>query len=206
MGMLNISFVEFGQHITDFYEYMGRDKKPQPERMTLWFNQIKKYKSTEVIEAFAWMKDNLDSLPHNVSKQIKNAIFHVNKSKPEEQQPEFKNGMFGECEDCNGTGIFKYIYFDNFGNRYEPIIFCSRCNNYKFFTNDPAVPKMSASELSAAGYTYKPYNKCLLTPMDIKPIGKPSDIKNMAAKFGEGKRLNEGEKYEDRKIDPELVD
>ena len=203
MGILNVNLVEFGDCVTDFYEYMNRDKKPSNDRISLWFNRIRNYRTTEVFEAFSWMKDNLDSLPYNIPKQLKNAIYQVNKAKPEEQEQLFRNGMFGVCDDCNGTGIFKYVYFDKAGNRYEPIIFCSKCNNHKFFTKDPNSLKMSASELTGAGYKFKPYNRCLIKSTDIKPMGTSFDVKDIAIDFGENKRLNKGKKYKNRNIDPD---
>jgi|FLOH01.1.fsa_nt_gi hypothetical protein len=195
--MYVITLVDFGPMIVDFYDYMGRDKKPGNDRIALWFNKIKKYQASDVRDAFEWMKSELDSLPHNIPKAINRGIFETNRSKPQ-QTIGFKK--YGDCEDCNSTGIFKLRMCTPLGSWYEPIIFCSRCDNYKNWTNAPG-DRMNKSEIEAMNVRFKPYNKVLTISGDAGEKGGINDIKKMAVRFGENKRLNTGEKYKDRNID-----
>lgn len=199
--MLNVSYEEFGNLVIEFFEYMGQEKKPSKSRLELWFREIRKIKSTEVSEAFDYLKKNLDGLPRNIPKQIKLAIFEINRSKPQ-PKPEIKS--YGECDDCNGTGIFKARICSPQGIWTEPIYFCSQCENYRNWTNEPG-DRMSKAELEAMGIKYKPYNKVLKYSNLSGPAGTPVDFKNIAVKIGENKRLNEGEKHKNRNIDPDKV-
>lgn len=141
--------------VCDFYEYMGRDKKPTKERIGLWFQKLKEVKPTDLVEAMSYMKDNLDAMPHNLPKAIKSAILNLEKATPQPEKPQF--GAYGKCDDCNGSGCFNVLMFSKSGLRYEPIQFCSRCENWRIWTNDPG-NKISAAELIASGFSFKPYN------------------------------------------------
>jgi len=198
---MRITLVDFAALVSDFYNYMGRDKKPGNDRISIWYNIIRNTKATDITEAFVLMKDSLDSLPHNIPKAIKASIFQNNRSKPEIQNQKFEAHRYGHCDDCNGTGMFKLRINVN-RIMLEPIQFCSRCDNYRSWTNSPG-QRVSKYELEALNIRFKPYNKTLSYSEYCGPVGSVEDIKNMAIIFGERKRLNEGEKYQNRHIEPE---
>lgn len=179
--MVSLSIHTLSTLVDEFYDYMGRDKKPSKDRIKLWYKKLDMVSETDLYEAFDYMKDTLDSLPFNLPKAIKSAIFEVGRSKP---QPESQSpGAYGKCDDCNSTGIFKLRLYNRDGSWHEPITFCGKCDNYKIWVNDPGI-RRSAAELSALGILFKPYNRVLLAPGDCGPIG---DINKLAA--GIGKRI-----------------
>ena len=196
---MKIGLEGFNALVNNLFDFMSRDKKAKPSRVELWYSKVSNFTAIEIREAFEYMKDNLDSLPHNLPKALKNAIFMMNKSKPSINAEKFKQHMYGQCDDCNGMGIFKILYYDQFNNRSEPIRYCSQCDNYKYWTNDPG-DRMSKTELEAAGYTFKPYNKVLVKSAPSGNTGTEKELKNIAVDFGESKRLNEGKKYKNRYI------
>lgn len=185
--MSRISFDSFERLTNNFYEYFGREKRPGRRRLEMLLDSLSGYSGDELQEAFSYMKDTLDSVPYNIPKAIKAAIFILNKSKPEVNTT-FKAGMYGLCDDCNGMGIFKLLVYDGFKNRSEPIQYCSRCDNWKFWTNEPG-DRISKAELEGAGYKFKPYNKCLIKPKDIKPMGTSLDVEEMATLLGKNKNM-----------------
>ncbi len=187
---MKISFEEFRTSVDDFYDYLGRDKKPSNVRLGSWAKKLSSHSGEDIRESFSWMKDNLDNIPYNLPKAIKNAIFMISRSKPTSQSQTFKPHMYGHCDDCEGTGIFKLLYFDKYNNRSEVIQYCSQCDNWRYWTNSPG-QRISKNELIEAGYRFKSYNNCLLKAGDIKPMGTAHDIKNMAADLGKKKRLKD---------------
>ena len=183
---MKTSFIDFQPLVYDFFEYMGRDKKPSNDRMSLWYSKVKNFEHKDIIEAFDTMKESIDSLPNNIPKAIKTAVFQNSRSKPDEKN-EFKQHRFGKCDDCGGTGIFKFrIKIDKI--MYEPVQFCSRCDNYKQWTNSPG-ERVSKYELDKIGVLYKPYNKCLKYSDYSGSTGNIKDIESMAKDFGERKRM-----------------
>ena len=188
---------DFAPMIADLYDFMGKDKKPGNDRIALWFNKIRNYQLTDIIGAFDWMKTELDNLPFNIPKAISRGIFEFGRGK---QQLRSYDKNYGECEDCNSTGIFKLRMCTPRGSWHEPIIFCSRCNNYLKWTNAPGM-RMNKFEIEAMNVKFNPYNKVLIASSDACEKGGIKDIKSMAFNFGENKRLNTGEKYKDRDID-----
>lgn len=174
---MRISFQCFGDQINNFYRYMGRDKKPNPETKDLWFKKIKGYQETEIIDAFDMMKDSLDSIPFNIPKAVKKAVVSVNMSKCT-LNLEWKN--YGPCDGCCGSGGFRIEFFDKFGNRSTPIQYCSQCDNWRNYCNDPG-NRISENELVGAGYKFKPLNKVLiLSPKKAIGVGSVDKLKKLA--------------------------
>ncbi len=154
--MKKISFVKFGSSVNDFYDYLQRKIKPTPAIMDLWYQKIKNFTESEVYEAFEYMKDNLDAMPQNLPRAIKKAVFLLNKAKPQRD-----NGVIsrGRCDGCGGIGLFKLRVSTPDGKSWhEPIQYCSQCDNYLNFTNDPR-ERISKAELEDLGNRFKPYNK-----------------------------------------------
>lgn len=186
MGINNLSFQTLTKLIYEFYDYMGRDKKPGNERVELWFRDLKKLEEKDVFEAFDYMKTTLDSLPHNIPKAIKRAVWEINKEKPI-PKPEF--GTYGRCDDCNSTGIFKLRIMTPQGRWYEPIRFCSQCDNWKLWVSEPGI-RVSAAELEAEGTRFKPYNVCLLNSEDVEGLGDFKKFKSLAGIVSDGMNVN----------------
>lgn len=161
--------------ICNLYDFMGRDKKPSKERVKLIFEKLYKVRAKDLIEAISYMKDNLDNLPYNMSKAIKAAIFSMKKAEPQPEQPEF--GAFGPCSDCNGSGAFNVRVFEG-GAWCDCIKFCSQCENWRVWVNDPR-DRVSAAELSATGTIFKPYNRVLYQDNNQRPA-PGQDIKKQA--------------------------
>jgi hypothetical protein len=156
---------------------MGRDKKPKPDTMELWFKKVQGYQETEIIEAFEDMKDTLDSVPFNIPKAIKRAVVAVNMSKCSNKVA-WQN--YGPCEGCKGSGAFTVLDQDKFGNRYTFMQFCSQCDNWRNYVNDPR-ERISANELTGAGYIFKPFNKVLrVSPKKAVGAGSVEGINNLA--------------------------
>ena len=176
---MQISMDRFGDLLFNFYEYMGRDKKPSRERIKILYKEIMEYSQDDIVEAFLYMKSSLDSVPFNIPKAIKAAVFSTNRSKPQRSES-VTFGQYGSCDDCNGTGIFKILVYDLNKNRTEPIQCCSRCENWRLWFNEPPGDRISATELSAAGYKFKPYNRVLRISVRATKKGTTEDIKRLA--------------------------
>jgi hypothetical protein len=187
--MINITFSEFGEMVFDFYDYMGRDKMPTSDRVSKWFHEIKKISSADIRDSFKRMRENLDSLPHNLPKAIKTAVFEISRSK---ETKIAKFGDFGTCDYCNGSGAFKARVCDQFGCWYEPIYFCGHCDNWKVWTNNKEFQRYKVPELEAMNIRFKPYNMALLNRIPVNTTGSNIDVKNLAFKIGESKRFNYG--------------
>lgn len=155
MNSQTISPVMLHNQLCDFYEYMGREKKPTKERTKLIFEKLRSVKAKELIEAISYMKDNLDNLPNNMAKAIKTAIFYMERSKPQPEKPEF--GAYGKCPGCKGSGAFNVKVNEN-GVWCDCIKFCSQCENWRVWVNDPG-DMTTAEELAAYGSFFKPYNR-----------------------------------------------
>jgi len=152
-----IQFPEFTNLVDDFYEYMCRDKKPRPDRAQLWYRVIGEFRKDDVEHAFVWMKAHLDSLPYNLPKAIKKAMWASGQQEEAEQK---SNGHYGPCDDCNGTGILKLRIKGKVGGWHEPIAFCAACDNWRIWVNDPG-DRVFRQNLVEAGIRHKPYNKTL---------------------------------------------
>jgi hypothetical protein len=158
MVMYRLQLVTFANMVNDFYDFMGRDKWPPNGRIAAWYEKLKSIQESEVTEAFSWMKDSLDSLPHNIPKAVKAAVLIIRKEKPQEQA--LKPGAFGPCHDCNGAGAYKLRVCAPEGYWYEPIAYCASCDNYRIFTNTPG-DRVTPAELQAMGVLWKPHNVVL---------------------------------------------
>jgi hypothetical protein len=174
---MKISFEGFAQLTNDFYQYMNRTTIPPPDTKRLWFDKISGYQDHEILEAFGKMKDTLDSIPYNIPKAIKAAVFLVNRAKASPVN-EWKN--YGNCDGCEGSGGFRLLYFDKLGGRSTPIQYCSQCDNWLNYCNDPG-DRISATELEASGYTFKPFNKVLIiSPKKAEGEGTVKKINDLA--------------------------
>lgn len=175
---MKINFEHFCNLISGYYQYMGRDKRPAPDTKDLWFKKLKGYQETEIVEAFEHMKDSLDSIPYNIPKAIKRAVVAINMAKCASSS---QWTDYGECESCNGSGGFTILVFDNNGVGRSLIQYCSKCDNFLNYCNDPS-DRISANELSGVGYKFKPLNQCLMVPTKINATGTRDDIKQLASK------------------------
>lgn len=178
---MRIEFNTFGNLVLDFYRFMGREKFPKNETKELWFNKIRAYQETEINEAFEKMKDTLDSIPFNIPKAVKQAVFEVNRAKA---APTNRWKNYGPCEGCNGSGGYRLVIYDRSGTRYTPIQFCSMCDNWLNYANYPGeCGRISSSELTASGLKFKPLNKVLMvSPVKAVGSGTADDLQEIANK------------------------
>lgn len=183
--MLKLTYLTLANLIRDFFDYMGRKETPSKDRIGKWFQKTNTLKETDVIEAFDWMKDNLDSIPHNIPKAIKAAVFEIQKAKPQ-PKPEIRS--YGDCGDCGGTGIFKLRICTPEGQWHEPIRFCSQCENWRNWVNDPGI-RVSAAELRAQGILFKPYNKTLRKASEVAGLGSWKRFESLATGVSNVMRL-----------------
>lgn len=186
MSIMNLTFITLDNLIREFYDYMGMSTKPGKERVELWYQVLKNIKESDIYDAFEYMKANLDGLPRNIPKSIKNAVWQIGRDK-EVPKPEF--GAYGHCADCNSTGVFKLRLMNPQGKWYEPIQFCSQCDNYKLWVNDPGM-RISASELNAVGTRFKPYNVALLNSTDYEGLGDWKKFTSLAGVVSDGMDVN----------------
>ena len=174
---MKVYFNVFSDLINSFYRYMGRDKKPKPETKELWFNKIAGYQEHEIHEAFEKMKDNLDSVPFNIPKAIKQAIFEVNRSKAA-QSNIWQD--YGTCDGCNGSGGFRLLVYTQRGTPHTPIQYCSDCDNWRNYCNDPG-DRISANELKGVGYQFRPLNRVLIvSPVNAVGVGSVDELEQLA--------------------------
>jgi hypothetical protein len=186
--MIRISPEQFQNLILDLYDYMGREKRPPQARINLWYNKVSKISSEYIKKSFDHMKDNLDSIPHNLPKAIKKAVFEINRSKSAEN---FKFINYGNCDDCGGIGMYKTRICTPGGQWIEPIYFCSQCENWRNWANDPE-PSISKSELKAMNILFKPYNKVFKYVGKYKPKGNIKDVANfVGSKMAINKNINQ---------------
>lgn len=184
--MYNLTLVSFANMINGFFEYMGRDKKPPNGRVAAWYEKLKSQHEGDVIKAFDFMKDNLDSLPHNIPKAVKNAVFIINREKPVDQGIKFF--AYGSCRDCNGTGAFKLRICAPEGYWHEPIKYCGSCENYRIWTNNPG-ERITAADLTSLGIMFKPYNKVLRKSPHQANIGSVGAVYDAARKLSENIKI-----------------
>ena len=178
--MYKMKLTTFLNIVNDFFDYMGRDKTPTKSRIASWYEKIKNYSEDEIINAFIFMQDNLDSLPHNLPKAIKNSIFINSREKPKNNNLKF--GSYGKCDGCNGAGAFKLRIYEKDGCWYEPIQYCASCDNYKLWTNSPG-DRITAYELKSEGIMFKPYNKVLRNSRWKGGTGNAKDVSLIAQKI-----------------------
>jgi hypothetical protein len=178
MDMYNLTLVSFANMVNDFFDYMGRDKWPPNGRVAAWYEKLKSQQEGDVIKAFNFMKDNLDSLPHNIPKAVKSAIFIINREKPVDKS--IKHAAYGQCHDCHGTGAFKLRVCAPEGYWYEPIKYCGSCENYRLWTNSPG-ERATAADLDALGILWKPHNKVLRRTRFQGGSGTVADVQSLAA-------------------------
>jgi hypothetical protein len=185
--MYRLQLVTFANMVNDFYDFMGRDKWPPNGRIAAWYEKLKSIQESEVTEAFSWMKDSLDSLPHNIPKAVKSAVFIIRKEKPQEQA--LKPGAFGPCHDCNGAGAYKLRVCAPEGYWYEPIAYCASCDNYRIFTNTHG-DRVTPAELQAMGVLWKPHNVVLRKSRRLVYGGaRTQQLSGMANEMAENVRI-----------------
>lgn len=175
-----IKLITFAKLLNNFFDYMGRDKTPPNGRIESWYKKLKNYTEKDIINAFIFMQDNIDALPHNIPKAIKNAIFINNREKPQKKDLYF--GSYGKCEECNGTGVFKLRIQHIDGLWYEPISYCGSCDNYQLWTNSPG-ERITKSELQSSGIMFKPYNKVLRKTIWKGDTGNAKNVSLIAQKI-----------------------
>lgn len=175
--MYKLTLVSFANMVNNFFDYMGRDKWPPNNRVAAWYEKLKSQQEGDVIKAFDFMKDNLDSLPHNIPKAVKNAVFIINREKPVSKEIRFS--AYGQCQDCSGTGVFSLRLCAPEGYWYEPIKYCGSCENYRLWTNSPG-ERVTAAELTSLGVMFKPYNKALRKTRFRGGSGTIEDVQGVA--------------------------
>lgn len=161
-----------------YFQYMGREKRPAPDTKELWFKKIMGYQETEIIEAFEHMKDSLDSIPYNLPKALKRAVVSVNMAKCASS---VQWTDYGKCESCDGSGGFSLLVQHKFGAWHSLIQYCSKCDNYLNYCNDPG-DRISANDLNGCGYKFKPLNRCLMVPRKSTKAGTKEDLEQLANK------------------------
>lgn len=161
-----ISMTDFATLTRDLFDFFGKNKSPRNSRISIWHDAINKFRESDVRSAFEWMEKSLDNIPNNFPRAISNAIFQSSKGQDEDKNTEYKQHGYGYCEDCNGTGIFKMRICSKNGLWFEPIQYCSQCDNWKSWTNSPGT-RISKSELEAINIPFMPYNKVLKAEMEI---------------------------------------
>lgn len=180
--MMRMSFVEFGPLVDSLFDYMNRLSKPSPTIKELWWKKLKKINAQDLRGAIEWMKDNIDNIPYNFPKAVKNAVFQNNRGSGNVHD---KWKSRGDCPGCNSSGGFRLLVFDKFGGRSTPIQYCSECDNWMNYCNDPG-DRISANELEGFGYKFKPLNKVLIvSPVKADGVGTSKKIKKLAAKLME---------------------
>jgi len=170
------SYINFKDEITDFYNYL-QTRSPGNLVLTEWFESLKYLGIHNIRKCIDHMKSNYSGIPKNLPKEIK-SIHYANNVKDNTKGDVIKE----PCPDCNGTGIFKLAMYDKSGVYFEPIKFCSNCNNYKNIVNDPG-QRISKKSLEALGIRFKPFNKVLSYPHLTDSNGSIHKYKKIARNF-----------------------
>lgn len=185
-----IDYLEFSDLIDTLFDSLQKVVKPLPAIKGRWHSRLNNIDPEEIREAFEYLEQNLDTIPANFSKVLRQTVFRNRRTDIFSQS---KNS-FGQCSDCNATGIFKVRENTEFGYPVERIYFCSQCDNYKSWTNQPG-KRVSKKELEDKGVLFKPYDKVLKNSSPAGDSGTVSDIKKLATDFSDSHKIDKLYKY-----------
>ena len=145
---------QFINEIESLFDYFVR-RLPKETAVLSWYQKIKTIPHRDLKLSIEYVKDNNDNIPQNIPKAIKTAFFTINRSKNSDMEIK----PLEHCEYCNSSGAFKLLLKNQWGNRYEPIVFCAHCKNWLLWTNDHTLRRTTVYKLQERNIIFKPSNK-----------------------------------------------
>ena len=152
-----ININDFDELITDFFHFMGRDKAPSRQKIRVWYYALKHLSYRQLKNAIDEIQNTTDFFPNNFPKAVKDITSRKTGGPITEVGAPYS---FGECEDCEGVGIFEILVDYGEKNYYSELCFCSKCENWKrLFPNGLKCLKCSKAQLEFKKIPFRIYGR-----------------------------------------------
>ena len=129
----------FNRAINRLFFHFQAANPPHPDFVEIWFKKVQHIPEAALDFIVNRFENERDSIRCNITKVFKEYwqiwldTHPDKKANSVEQTP---------CDDCNGTGIIKFWYFeDAFKRYYTTVVRCGRCQNWKrYFGPNTPIP------------------------------------------------------------------